>query len=120
MVGSVKLRSARRLAVAAPLIATQLAGCTTWKTQTVQAPAPTHVRLVMVEGSMVHLYQARVVADSMVGFSNFNGTIRKTVPLARVKEVQTQEFLAWRSAFLVVGGTVGLLLTFYFFHGSAD
>ena len=96
-----------KVAVATLLLALQLASCTTWKTQTVPPPAPSHVRLVMAEGPSVELWQARVVADSLVGFLDATGTLRGGVPVAKVKQVQTRGVSAGKTATLgIVGGAI--------------
>ena len=107
------LPAGRRAIVAALLLPLHLTSCMTWRTRTALPSTPSHVRLVMTEGSPVEMWQARIVADSVVGFQNSTGTTPVSVPRASVNQLQTRSFSAAKTTGLVVGTMAGAYAIFY-------
>ena len=96
-----------KAAVTALLLPVLLAGCQEWRVATEPLPPPTHVRLVMVEGPNVELWNARVVGDSVVGSQESDRAIRLGVPLSKVKQVQRRAYNVFETSALVFVGVVG-------------
>ncbi len=104
------LRRRELLAVLAAAIVA--AGCTTWK----QNPSPREgvagaksgeIHLNLVDGSMVRLVNASVVADSVVGISPVTGA-RVALPLASVASSETKGVSGGRTALLGGGVLLGV------------
>jgi hypothetical protein len=102
-----------RAIVAALLLPLHLTSCMTWKTRTVPPSTPSHLRLVMAAGPPVEMWQARVVADSVVGFQNSTGATPLSVPRTSVSQLQTRSFSAGKTTGLVVGTMAGAYAIFY-------
>ena len=81
----------------------------TWKTRATPPYPIEHARLVMTSGPTVEMWQARVLADSVVGFADRDSSARVSVSSASVKKVQTRGVSGPKTTLLVLVGAFFLL-----------
>ena len=101
----------RRRIVGVVLVATQLAGCSSWRVeqvgpeQLVRERAPAQVRVVRGDGSGLVLDRPKISGDSLTGLS---GGAHRGVPLADVNTIATRHGDAAKSILLGVGIAGGI------------
>ena len=97
--------------VAVALLATQLAGCSSWRVEQVgpeqllRERAPAQVRVMRADGSVLVLERPKVSGDSVTGLS---GGASRGVPLADISTIATRHGDAGKSVLLGVGIAGGI------------
>jgi ferric-dicitrate binding protein FerR (iron transport regulator) len=115
MTGLSRFASISRLKALA-MTALLLGGCSTWRMQG-QAPAtavsatasPPHVRVTLLDGTRLEMYQAAVQGDSLVEVDPDAWPPRIAVALSDIRALEVRTHSGGKTTLLVAGIAVGLL-----------
>jgi hypothetical protein len=104
-------QSTLRRLVCAVLLPCYLAACTSWKTQKVSPEQvladeqPDNVRVTLIDGSQVEVFQPTVSGDTLTGLREGQ---RVSIPLASVSELELREGDSGKTVLLAAGIVIGV------------